>query len=225
MSETVIICVSNPLHAEHLIARGATLVKAFAPDSSGIVLHFHEAEDDDENFDKLFSCQLFQSLSTKYGLPFVERSATGGMVAKMIAAFAKEQGGTQLVLTQCPQGRLSSFFHEPLSSQLLKLRTGADLHLLEVEKLQTDDESLFERGRKSWLVAGENGELRMVSEPAPNALVAGIFFQRSDTEFDHGYFVPRPSEEMHAYEVVDCVLVERHAKRLMGRLGVEKQPG
>jgi len=218
MSETVIICVNNPLHAEHLIARGATLVKAFAPEVSGIVLHFHEAEDDDENFDKLFSRQLFKALSTKYGLTFVERTTTGGMLAKAIAAFTKEHGGTQLVLAQCPQSRLSTFFKEPLSSQLLKLRTGTDLHLLEVEKLKTDDDSFFERGRKAWLLAGENGELRMVSDPAPNALVAGIFFQRSDTEFDHGYFVPRPAEEMHAYEVVNCIVVERHAKGLMARL-------
>lgn len=222
MSETVIICVNNPLHAEYLIARGATLVKAFAPESNGIVLHFHEAVDDDENFDKLFSRQLFKALSTKFGLPFVERTTTAGMLAKAIAAFIREHGGTQLVLAQCPQGRLTSFFHEPLSSQLLKLRTGADLHLLEVEKLKTDDDSFFERGRKAWLIAGENGELRMVSEPSPNALVAGIFFQRSDTEFDHGYFVPRPSEEMHAYEVVDCRLIERHAKRLMARLDLGK---
>lgn len=218
MAEKVIICVSNPLHAEHLIASGAKLVQSLQPDASGCVLNLHSAPYDEMDFDDLHARQMFRVLSAKYGLPVVERLCRPGRVPRTIADFVREQGATRLVIGQSPHTRLSGLFRRPLQQQIEKLCKQVKLHPVEVDATRWNSESVFQHGTRKWLVKSPDGQLLMVDDAVSEAITSGIFFHRADTDFEHGYFVPWPADQVHAYEITDCALSQADGERLLKRL-------
>lgn len=211
--ETIIVCISNPAHAESLIVRGATLARAF-PGGRCLVLNVHPRPYDALQFAELQAMQMFRTLSEKYGLPLIERHSGTRPTAEVIAEVVQEESVTQIVIGQSPQHRLQSLLHDTLINQLLKLHTGADLHIVEVNPLPLSESPALDRGMRAWVSRDSAGKLRMYHEQHEHFLAKGIFFKRSATDFEHGYFVPWPGECMHVFEVIDGCIAEKDAPRL-----------
>lgn len=223
--ETVIVCISNPLHAESLILRGTTLAKAF-PGGRCLVVNIHPRPYDRLQFAELMAMQMFHAMSLKHGVPLLERFSGNRPVAAVLAEIVKEESVTQIVIGQCPRHRFFSLFQDSLINQFLKYHTGADLHVVETEPADQNCELALDRGMNAWIAGDSMGRLRMYHERHLPYLVKGIFFKRSATDFEHGYFVPWPGESpesIEVFKVIDGYIAETDTTRLRTKLATTQE--
>lgn len=75
MKENILICVSNPNHAEILAQRGKKLKEAFQGD--GYILSVENRKQEELDFNELQTKYLFESLAEKYGLNMLSKYAEG----------------------------------------------------------------------------------------------------------------------------------------------------
>lgn len=203
MQEVVLVCVNHPMHAARLLSRGIRIAGAF--EGRALLLHVHPRPYDELDFNELQTKNLLAALAAKHGVTLVEKVGNAANLAATIVEAGKEHHATQIVLGLSAQSRLHSLFSDSLPNQILKLRGGMDLHIVQVDRTFWAEPE-FDRGQHAWLVPNSNGDFTVVLETSRAAVAEGTFFRWATTEFEDGFFVPASTDGFHVYPVTEGTL-------------------
>jgi len=203
MQETILVCVSHPMHAARLLSRGIRIAEAF--DGRALLLNVHPRPYDELDFNELQTKNLIEALAAKHGIPLIERVSSPGNLAVTVVEAAKEQSTTQIVLGMSAQSRLHALFRDSLPNQILKLKAGMDLHIVQVDRIFWAEPE-FDRGQHAWLVRSPEGDYQIRLQASENAVAEGNFFRWATTEFEDGFFVPVGGDRVHVYPVNEGIL-------------------
>jgi two-component system, OmpR family, sensor histidine kinase KdpD len=197
--EKIVVCISNPAHAEKLIQRGKVLANAF--NGECLVLNVLKAPFDELDYNQLQTKMMFESLAKKYEVEFFNEEAKTKKVSYQIADFVEKNNATQIVLGQTTKSRLELVLQESLINHLFEKLDGVDLHLVEVSREVTLEEE-FDRGISATLLKTENGyHLSLKGDTNQNGL-DGIFYQVRSTDFSNGFFVIKKEKEHQVIKVI-----------------------
>jgi len=203
MQETILVCVSHPMHAARLLTRGLRIAEAFQ--GRALLLNVHPRPYDELDFNELQTKQLIEALAHKHGVPLIERVSGPAGLAETIVDAGKTEKATQIVLGMTAQSRLQALFSDSLPNQILKLKAGMDLHIVQVDRVFWAEPE-FDRGQHAWLVPAADGDFRIQLQAHSKAVADGTFFRWATTEFEDGFFVPSRSDRVHVFPVTEGVL-------------------
>ncbi|WP_026673403.1 hypothetical protein [Alkalihalobacterium bogoriense] len=187
MVENILVCVSNPNHAEKLIQRGKTLADAFS--GNCYVLFVSPNSPDRLSFNEVQLKVFYESLADKYRLSFIIRYEQKN-VAVSVCEVTNEYNITQIVLGQAIQSRFEYVMKEPLINSILKRISSVDIHVVEVSREWFYETESHDKGVPSFLSKSEEGYALSFEKPL-HPLIQGIFFKESSTDFENGFFVIR----------------------------------
>jgi two-component system, OmpR family, sensor histidine kinase KdpD len=165
----------------------------------------HPRPYDELDFNELQTKNLIQAIAQKHGVPLIERVSGPANLANTVVEAAKEQGATQIVLGMSAQSRLHALFSDSLPNQILKLKAGMDLHIVQVDRVFWAEPE-FDRGQHAWLVRNQDGDFRICLQSAADAEAEGTFFRWATTEFEDGFFVPLCADRVHVFPVNEGIL-------------------
>lgn len=186
MKENILICVSNPNHAEILAHRGKKLKEAFQGD--GYILSVENRKQEELDFNELQTKYLFESLAEKYGLNMLSKYAEGKKVARVIADVVQEHKITQIILGQAVQTKLERMVKHSLINDLFQLLEGVDIHVVEVSRKVHDPSDDWDKGLPAQIVKKGSDYHLIIGEDQENG-IKGIFFKELSSDFSNGFFV------------------------------------
>ncbi|MEB1809863.1 MAG: universal stress protein [Bacillaceae bacterium] len=198
LKETILVCISHPIHAEKLIQRGKALAKAF--DGECLVLSVDTKAYDELNFSQLQTKYLFESLAKKYEVKLITRNTDAKNIASAIAETALEKNVTQIVIGQSIQTKVQLWTKEPIINNLLKKITGIDIHIVEVNRDFYYEGDSYERGNHAHLIE-EDGHYILSFDSLTNDHLKGIFFKEHSTDFSNGFFVIAEPNELKVIRI------------------------
>lgn len=189
MNENILVCISNPEHAEKLIQRGKLLSTAFRCDC--LVVSVQKGIEDEMDFNQLQLQLFFDVLSKKHDVRYIRTFAEGKQISSVIAALTEEYGITQIVLGQSVQTKLEMVMKSSLINELFQKLEGVDIHVVEVTRnslgMKFDN---YERGTQARLIkTGEEFCLVSYSESKEDGGIRGVFFRETTTDFMNGFLV------------------------------------
>lgn len=186
MKENILICVSNPNHAERLAQRGKKLKEAFQ--GEGYILSVENRKQEEFNFNELQTKYLFESLAEQYGLKMLSKYAGGKKTAKVIADVVQEYKITQIILGQAVQTKLERMVKPSLVNELFQLLDGVDIHVAEVSRKIYDPSDVTDKGLPAQIVKKGSDYHLIIGESHENG-IKGIFFKELSSDFSNGFFV------------------------------------
>ncbi len=186
MRENILICVSNPRHAERLAQRGKILKDAFK--GEGYILSVENQKHEDLDFNELQTKFLFESLAEKYGLKMLSKYSDGKRIDKVIADVAQEYKITQIVLGQAVQTRLERMVKHSLINDLFEQLEGVDIHAVEVSRKVYDASEEWDKGFPAQLIK-KGSEYHLIIGEKHEKGIDGIFFKELSSDFSNGFFV------------------------------------
>ncbi|MHC0039538.1 universal stress protein [Pseudoneobacillus sp. C159] len=196
--EKIIVCISNPNHAEKLIQRGKILATAF--NGECIVLNVVKVPFDELDFNQLQTKLMFESLAEKYDVKLITEPSKYKKVSNHIAEFTEKNHATQIVLGHTVQTKLESVLKESFINSLFEKLEGVDIHLVEVTRV-VNDEVNYHRGISAVLIQN-NGLYKLSFDDNENQGVKrGFFYQVSATDFSNGFFVIKNENEHQVVKV------------------------
>lgn len=186
MKENILICVSNPNHAERLAQRGKKLKEAFQGD--GYILSVENGKHEELSFNGIQTKYLFESLAEKYGLKMLSKYAEGKKIAMVIADVVQEYNITQIILGQAVQTKLERMVQHSLINDLFQLLEGVDIHAVEVSRKVHDPSDDWDKGLPAQIVKKGSDYHLIIGEDQENG-IQGIFFKELSSDFSNGFFV------------------------------------
>lgn len=205
MTEHILICVSNPLHAAKLIQRGKML--ATAMDGKATVLWLCRAAYDEMNYAQVQTRGLFESLCEQHATPLLIHSLEGDAFSHAIAEVAKREEVSQIVIGQSGKSRMGIVFGKSAVDELIAATDGIDIHIVHVVNRTEKGDTEHEQGVPCTLEKDSNG-LKINLNPKNSQTPSGIFFRRSTTDFDHGHCVIRKNGKLEVHTVLDGRIVD-----------------
>lgn len=207
MQETILVCVSHPMHGQRLVSRGAKLAEAFHGRS--LILNVHPRPYDEMNFNELQTKNLFEGLAAKYKMPLLEKLSGHRALSEVIAEVARQEKVTQIILGVSARTKIQAFFTESLVNQILKQNLGVDLHVVQVDRVPWSEPE-FDRGQRAILHEVDQGNFRVeildAGADSSDRSGEGIFFRWATTEFADGFFVPHEPGRVRVLPVNDGVI-------------------
>jgi two-component system, OmpR family, sensor histidine kinase KdpD len=196
--EKVIVCISNPNHAEKLIQRGKVLANAF--NGQCMVLNILKVPFDELDFNQLQTKLMFESLAAKYQVEMITEPSKYKKISHHIAEFTEKNYATQIVLGHAVQSKFELVLQESFINNLFEKLEGVDIHLVEVTR-EINDEVEFHRGISAVLIH-KDGEYELsLSENQNQAGKRGVFYQSNATDFSNGFFVIKKENEHQVVKV------------------------
>ncbi|PAE25639.1 histidine kinase [Bacillus sp. 7894-2] len=186
MKENILICVSNPDHAERLVQRGKKLKEAFQ--GEGYILSVENRKQEEFNFNELQTKYLFESLAEKYGMKMLAKYAGEKKTARVIADVAEEYKITQIILGQAVQTKLERLVKASLINELFQLLDGVDIHVAEVSRKVHDPSDDTDKGMPAQVVKKGSDYHLILGESHENG-INGTFFKTLSSDFSNGFFV------------------------------------
>ena len=193
MIENILVCVSNPTHAERLIQRGKIIADTFGGEC--VVLYVYKTSQDQLEFNEIQTKMLFKTLANKYNVKAVFEYSNGKKVSTVIANIATEKNITQIVLGQCVQTKFELMVRHSMINELFQQLEGVDIHLVEVSRDIFNQVSTFDRGIHAHLSPKDN-EYELTFDSHSEHGIDGVFFKETSTDFLNGFFVI-PNEDEH----------------------------
>lgn len=209
--EKIVVCISNPYHAEKLIQRGMLLANAFQGEC--LALNVLSAPYDELDFNQLQTKLMFEKLAAKYKVQIITEPSSFKKVSHHIAKFAETNQVTQIVIGQVTQTKLELALKESLINSLLDKLEGVDIHIVEVTReVDTDEE--YQRGIPAEIVK-ENGEFHVsFTTDDKQTIQKGIFYKTMSSDFPNGFFVIKKEKEHQVLKVVHGKILEEHFNHL-----------
>jgi len=197
--EKILVCISNPYHAEKLIQRGRVLANAF--NGECLVLNVLNAPFDELDYNQLQTQLMFKKLAEKYSVKIQTEPSNFKKISHHIAKFAEEHQATQIVIGQVTLTKLELALKESIINSLLEKLEGVDIHIVEVTREGNLGEE-YQRGIPAILIM-ENGEYHLSFQGDENqALQKGIFYQTLTSDFSNGFFVVKREGEHQVVKVI-----------------------
>ncbi|WP_404448937.1 histidine kinase [Sutcliffiella horikoshii] len=203
MKENILVCVSNPKHAEKLLQRGKMIADTFGGDC--FVLFVYSVPYDDLDLNQIRTKQFLKSIATKYNVPMLIEYSKGKKISAVIAETSMKHGITQIILGQPVQSKLEMIVKHALINEIFTRIKGVDIHVVEVGRENIPQLEAYDRGLHAHLIQKNNSYELAFDTPCENA-IKGFFFKQSSTDFLNGFFVIHQGEEHKVLKVKDGVV-------------------
>ncbi|MFC5733712.1 universal stress protein [Cytobacillus gottheilii] len=206
MDESILVCVYYGPNGERLIQRGSKLANML--DCPLYILTIDPKPFDEMDAEKSHYITRWQQLAEQQGADaFILRDNEKKPVSKVIAEVAREQHITQIILGQTAQSRWEQIAKGSIINSLLREIPFVDLHIISVSRDLKDNEGLFEKGVRAYLV--KDGEQhRVIFKHTKNVEYEGIFFKDSCTDFNNGIFKFMKNNEMLQVNVTEDIVTD-----------------
>lgn len=206
MDESILVCVYYGPNGERLIQRGSKLANML--DCPLYILTIDPKPFDEMDAEKSHYITRWQQLAEEKGADaFILRDNEKKPVSKVIAEVARDQHITQIILGQTAQSRWEQIAKGSIINSLLREIPFVDLHIISVSRDLKDNEGLFEKGVRAYLV--KDGEhYRVIFKHTKNVEYEGIFFKDSCTDFNNGIFKFMKNKEMLQVNVTEDIVTD-----------------
>nr|WP_263324419.1 universal stress protein [Neobacillus sp. Marseille-Q6967] len=209
--EKIVVCISNPNHAEKLIQRGKLLANAFQGEC--LILNVLSEPYDELDFNQLQMKLMFEKLEEKYEVQIISEPSSFKKVSHHIAKFAETNQATQIVIGQVTQNKLELALKESLINSLLAKLEGIDIHIVEVSRDDENGEE-YQRGIPADIIK-ENDEFHIsFTNDDKQALQKGIFYKTTSSDFPNGFFVIKKEKEHQVLKVLNGKIKEEDINQL-----------
>jgi len=108
-------------------------------------------------------------------------------VSKVIAEVARDNNITQIILGQTAHSRWEQITKGSIINSLVREIPFVDLHIVSVARYIRDEEGLYEKGVRAYLVK-DGKQYKLSFNHEKQTEFEGIFFKEVDTDFDNGIF-------------------------------------
>lgn len=188
VDESILVCVYYGPNGERLIRRGSKI-------ASMLECPFYILTVDPKPFDELDAeksdyIAKWKQLAQEFNAnEFIIKDNENRPVTKVIAEVAREKHVTQIILGQTAQSRWEEITKGSIINVLLREIPFIDLHIVSVARALKDDEGLFEKGVRAYLIKEqENNVFRLTFNHTKDVVYEGIFFKEIGTDFNNGVF-------------------------------------
>ncbi len=207
MDESILVCVYYGPNGERLIQRGCKIASML--DCPLYILTIDPLPFDELDAEKSDYITRWQQIAEHHRIEeFILKDNEKRPVSKVIAEVAREKHITQIILGQTAQSRWEQIAKGSIINSLLKEIPFVDLHIISVSRALRDQEGLFEKGVRAYLVKEEN-VYRLSFIHTKEAEFEGIFFKEQGTDFNNGVF-----KLMKGKETLQVVVTEDIVKDL-----------
>lgn len=206
MDESILVCVYYGPNGERLITRGGKLAKMLGCDLHILTIDQHPFDEfDAEKSDYItYWQQLSKDLNaTSFTLKDNEKRP----VSKVIADFARDNSITQIILGQTAQSRWEQLTKGSIINSLLREIPFVDLHIISVSRSLRDDEGIYEKGIRAYLIPNEN-QYKLTFNHSKDTIYEGIFFKEHGTDFNNGVFKFMKDSQIYQVNVIEDVITE-----------------
>lgn len=205
--EKIVVCISNPHHAEKLIHRGKLLADAFKGEC--IVLNVLSVPYDQLDFNQLQTKLMFKSLSEKYNVQIITEPLAFKKVSHHIADFTERKKATQLVIGQVVQSKLELVLHDSFINSLLEKLKNVDIHIIGVTRnMYTSQE--YDKGISATLIPNNDRYEILLSGDNKESSISGTFYQLRSSDFTNGFFVVKRDYDHQVVKVVNGFVDKEH---------------
>lgn len=186
MDESILVCVYYGPNGERLIRRGCKIAKML--NCPLYILTVDSKPFDEMDAEQTFYIEKWKQLAEDHPVAeFIMKDNEKRPVAKVIADVARNKHVTQIILGQTAQSRWEQITKGSLINILLRDIPFVDLHIISVGRYIKDDEGLYEKGCRAYLV-NDGNQYRLTFTHAKESEFEGIFFKEVGTDFDNGIF-------------------------------------
>lgn len=207
MDESILVCVYYGPNGERLIQRGCKLANML--DCPLYILTVDPLPFDELDAEKSDYITRWKQLADQHNAEeFILKDNEKRPFTKVIAEVAREKNITQLILGQTAQSRWEQIAKGSIINSLLREIPFIDLHIISVARALKDQEGMFEKGVRAYLV--KDGEKYLLSFNHTNDVeYEGIFFKEIGTDFNNGVF-----KFMKNKETIQVSVIEDYVKDL-----------
>ncbi len=128
-------------------------------------------------------------------------------VSKVIAEVARKKNVTQIILGQTAQSRWQQITKGSIINDLLHDIPFVDLHIISVSRYIRNDEGLYEKGVRAYLIK-EGNHYKLSFNHTKDSVYEGIFFKEIGTDFDNGLFRFMKGAETLQVQVCDGLVTD-----------------
>ncbi|MBY0122058.1 universal stress protein [Bacillus sp. S/N-304-OC-R1] len=186
MDESILVCVYYGPNGERLIQRGCKIAGML--DCPLYILTIDPLPFDELDAEKSDYITRWKQIAEQHGIEeFILKDNDKRPVAKVIAEVAREKHITQIILGQTAQSRWEQIAKGSIINSLLREIPFVDLHIVSVSRSLRDQEGLFDKGVRAYLVKEDNF-YRLSFNHTKDVDYEGIFFKEQGTDFNNGVF-------------------------------------
>lgn len=206
-SKLVLVCVHYGPNAVALIQRGALLASGLGGRLA--ILNVYDEQNPDYGDIRKVDVKLWKSLANQFDAEFTQLGSPSPRLTDTIVSTAREKGADVVVMGYAANGFEGGWFRKPFLTTVLSQLVGMDIHLVAVEQAQPAPEPTeYETGIRAWMIM-DSGDMKIAFEPPPGNETEGVFYKRTNTEFDNGIFKVEEKKRQAVYQIADGEIVKR----------------
>lgn len=203
-NERILVCVYYGPNGERLIRRGCQIANMLK--APLYILTVDLAPFDELDAEKVIYIEQWKKFAESHpSAQFIIKDNEKRPVAKVIAEVARQNHITQIILGQTAQSRWEQITKGSIIHALLHEIPFVDLHIISVSRYIRDEEGLFEKGIRAYLVKSGT-EYRLTFSHTKDIEYEGIFFKEVGTDFDNGIFRFVNGWETQQVQVTDGII-------------------
>ncbi|KAB2331123.1 histidine kinase [Cytobacillus depressus] len=219
MDESILVCVYFGPNGERLIQRGCKIASML--DCPLYILTIDPLPFDDLDAEKSDYITRWQQIAEHHRVEeFILKDNDKRPVSKVIAEVAREKHITQIVLGQTAQSRWEQIAKGSIINSLLREIPFVDLHIISVSRSLKNQEGLFEKGVRAYLVKEED-HYRLSFNHTKEVDFEGIFFKEQGTDFNNGVFKFMKDKETMQVTVTDDIVKELKNVRMTEPIDID----
>lgn len=221
MDESILVCVYYGPNGERLIQRGCKIAKML--DCPLYILTIDPLPFDDLDAEKSDYITRWKQIAEHHSIEeFILKDNEKRPVAKVIAEVAREKHITQIILGQTAQSRWEQIAKGSIINSLLREIPFVDLHIVSVSRSLRDQEGLFEKGVRAYLIK-EGDFFRLSFNHTKEIEYEGIFFKEQGTDFNNGVFKFMKGKETLQVPVKEDIVKELKNVRMTGPIDLDNE--
>ncbi|MFD0589103.1 universal stress protein [Paenibacillus sp. GCM10027627] len=205
-TEHILVCVSYGPNATRLIQRGAKLASVWNAPLTVVTVEPEGAGqiDDYRQLDHV----LWRSLAEDNGAEFLIARGPASRAAHAVIGIAIEKRATQIVVGESARSRWEELTKGSFLQAILHQLSSVEIHVVPIRKEPFDQSPEFETGVPAWLVQKEN-RLVLSFQKQSDIQLEGLFYKRTNTDFDNGIFQMRRGQQLLLYRVKDGIVTDQ----------------
>lgn len=204
LNESILVCVFYGPNGDRLIKRGSNIAKMLG--APLYILTVDPKPFDELDAEKVFNIEKWKKLADENkSAQFILKDNESRPVSKVIAEVARQKQVTQIVVGQTAQSRWEQITKGSIINALLREIPFVDLHIVSVTRYIHDDEGLYEKGCRAYLIQDEY-HYKLSFNHTKHCDYEGIFFKEVGTDFDNGIFRFMKDRETLQVKVSDGVV-------------------
>ncbi|QED46558.1 universal stress protein [Cytobacillus dafuensis] len=221
MDESILVCVYYGPNGERLIQRGCKIASML--DCPLYILTIDPLPFDELDAEKSDYITRWKQIAEHHSIEeFILKDNEKRPVSKVIAEVAREKHITQIILGQTAQSRWEQIAKGSVINSLLREIPFVDLHIISVSRSLRDQEGLFEKGVRAYLI--KDGDYYQLSfNHTKEAEFEGIFFKEHGTDFNNGVFKFMKDKETLQVAVTEDIVKDLRNVRMTEPIDIDNE--